>query len=135
MKISIAPKRIISALRRAISGLVFASGSVFLIPNALAQDTVYIHSMACPDTILVTDVGELASPFNRVTPYGELLFSHFAEMVHFLSGPDMQTKLYVDVSYANPLRTLKRGNRLERTGGCLSSNGYYLFSAAVITGP
>lgn len=136
MNTSIAPKHVISGLRQTIFGLVLASSSIFLMPNAVAQDTIYILSPSCPETLLVTDVGEESNPITVSTvSYGQLVFSHFAEMVHFMTGPDMQDKLYVRVSYENPLRTLKRGNRLERTGGCYSAIGYYVFAVAVITGP
>jgi len=130
-----------SSILRVLAISLFLAGSGALwAPTAAAQDAVYFRFPVCPaDTLLVIDAGELTDPYTRSTVYGDLVFSHFVELVYVGGGIDNaggpQVRQYVDVSYENPLRTLRRGNRIERTGTCSGDNGLYVFSTIVISGP
>ena len=135
MSYSITTNGFFSGTRRLYLSLAFAITAILVPPSASAEDNIYMLAPTCPESILVTDTGELTDPFTRSTYFGPVTFSHFVEVV--LTGSEWggeQRKLYVRVGYDNPLRTLKRGNRLER-GNCFSSVGEYIFPVTLITGP
>lgn len=127
-------KSIIGNLRRAFTGFVLVCGSCLLLPSAQAQDAVtlsFLHNFVGVDTMMVVkDYTEFTVPEpGQCGPWIGVV-----EVIVTGGSYAGQTPAvdYVLVRFENPLRTLKRGDRLIVTSSApIDCNGRYIFDTVV----